>query len=212
MSNITPPQNGSAPSDTFPAPTSGVSPSGIASPFPGYYVAPHLQYLIQNPGSPVFSFEQSQQPSACANTSIDQGLYSEIMNKLCSIEKRQKSMDSKLGKLEHIKADIKIFNKMSVIECRVSTLDLKLTVTENKLMEIERSRSFDSQNCDELKSQLKHFEKLVSGQCEHNKILSGKIDSLNSLNSQLSEDIIDLQSRSMRDNLLFFQCAGRAIV
>ena len=71
-------------------------------------------------------------------------------------------------------------------------------------MEIERSRSFDSQNCDELKSQLKHLEKLESGQCEQNKILSGKIDSLNSLNSQLSEDIIDLQSRSMRDNLLFF--------
>ncbi|KAH3828898.1 hypothetical protein DPMN_130883 [Dreissena polymorpha] len=127
------------------------------------------------------------------------------MNKLCSIENRQKSMDSKLGKLEQIEADIKtIFNKMSVIECRVSTLDSKLTETENKLMEIERSRSFDSQNCDELKSQLKHFEKLVSGQCEQNKILSGKIDSLNSLNSQLSEDIIDLQSRSMRDNLLFF--------
>ncbi|KAH3742320.1 hypothetical protein DPMN_049061 [Dreissena polymorpha] len=126
MSNSTPPQKGSASSDTYPTPTPGVSASGVASPFPGHYVAPHLQYLIQNPGSPVFPFAQPQQLSTCAPTSLDQRLYSEIMNKLCSIENRQKSSDSKLGKLEQIEADIKtIFNKMSVIECRVSTLDSK---------------------------------------------------------------------------------------
>ncbi|KAH3776185.1 hypothetical protein DPMN_177602 [Dreissena polymorpha] len=130
MTNSTPPQKGSAPSDTYPAPTSGVSPSGVASPFSGHYVAPHLQCLIKNPGSPVFPFAQSQQPSACAPSSLDQGLYSEIINNLCSIENRQKRMESKLGKLEQIQANIKtIFKKVSVIERRVSTLDSKLTET-----------------------------------------------------------------------------------
>ena len=58
--------------------------------------------------------------------------------------------------------------------------ELKLQI-KNKLMEIERSRSFDIQHWDELKSQIKHFQKLVSGQCEKIKILSKKIYSLTAL-------------------------------
>ncbi|KAH3844233.1 hypothetical protein DPMN_086489 [Dreissena polymorpha] len=114
MSNSTPPQKGSAPSGTYPAPTSGVSPSEVASPCPGHYVATHLQYLIKNPGSPVFPFVQSQQPSACAPTSPDQGLYSETT--FAPFKKDRKRMDSKLSIQEQIQANIKtIFKKMSVI-------------------------------------------------------------------------------------------------
>lgn len=118
----------------------------------------------------------------------DNEQYNVIMSKLCSIENCQKNIQSKLNKIE---TDVKaVSGKVTLVEVKVASLEIKISEADKKLAEFEQSRAFDSETCDEIKR-------------NHTELLNS-IKTLNNENSSLSENILDLQSRSMRDNLLFF--------
>jgi hypothetical protein len=117
-----------------------------------------------------------------------------ILNKLEAIENRLKSLDN-------IEATLTTMNtKLETVDTRVSHVEKNMTTIEKAVHDLENSRSFDSNTIDELKERHKTLEKDIST----NKQSKEDIQSLKRENSQLKESVIDLQARSMRDNLLFF--------
>ena len=97
----------------------------------------------------------------------------------------------KLNKLDKIEIDVHTIScKVTQVEAKVLSLKTKITNTEKKLNELEESRSFDSKLYDDVR--VNHQD------------LINSIKTLQNENTQLSENLLDLQARSMRDNLLFF--------
>ena len=109
---------------------------------------------------------------------------------------RLDSLDKKLGKLDSIE------NKISTISQKMTSMDTRLSALEHlnqKMQDLEKSRLFDSQSVDELKSK-------QSGLDQQLKIEKEKVESISREYAKMKTvrvDILDLQARSMRDNLLF---------
>lgn len=128
-----------------------------------------------------------------------------IQSMFGQIEIRLKGMDSKLSKLDNIEAQVLQMNeKVSAVERRVSSLETRLTESNRQLSEIQASRAFDSQTCDEIKSAQTGLSKQLTGLSTVNDELARNLKSVSEENERLSEQLLDLQARSMRDNLLFF--------
>ncbi|KAH3727854.1 hypothetical protein DPMN_053799 [Dreissena polymorpha] len=120
---------------------------------------------------------------------IEVNMIHSILVSLHPIEEGQRNI--KLNKLDKIETDVQTIScKVTQVEAKVITLETKLTNTETKLSELERSRTFDSGV----------FEHVRATQQD----LLYIIKKLKSENSQLSENLTDLQARSLRGNLLFF--------
>jgi len=114
-------------------------------------------------------------------------------------------IDSKLRKLDSIETQLKdMSGKLSQIEDRVSSLESKSLSTNSKLTEIEASRHYDSQTCDEIRRKQSEIDASIRTEKQRNEQASKHIESLRHENKRLSEDLIDMQARSMRDNLIFF--------
>ena len=100
-------------------------------------------------------------------------------------------IDSKLSQLDGIQKSVKSINS------RLDKIDTKVTSLESKIIDVEKSREFDSSSIDEINHKQKEIETLLE-----------KVNSLEQQqrnhNEKLEKDVIDLKSRSMRDNLLFF--------
>jgi len=117
-------------------------------------------------------------------------LPSAIMTRLCAIESSQKDMQCKLSKFDKIEADVKaISNKLTRVEVKVMSLEHKMSESDKNLADLALSRSVDSDACQDIKK--RHA-------------LLNCMKNLKSENTLLSENIFDLQARSMRDNLLVF--------
>ena len=157
---------------------------------------PH-QYNL--PGNlPVTPVSQTSYPS---ETSINQV----ILNKLESIESRQQTMERRLDKLDIIENQVtNLSQKFNQMETRLSSLESKLYQYDRKLNEIEASRHFDSQTCDEIKSKQVDIDLSLKTETLHNTRLASRLEEVNDENNRLNENLLDLQSRTMRDNLLFF--------
>jgi hypothetical protein len=115
------------------------------------------------------------------------------------------ALDKRLNKLDTIEAQVKSIHE------RVASLDTRLTFLETsvhdhgrKLIDIEASRNYDAQVCTELENKNKEIEKCIQSGKNQSDKLSLEFEKLKSENERLSEEVVDLQSRSMRDNLLFF--------
>jgi hypothetical protein len=127
------------------------------------------------------------------------------MSKLTSIETHQKSIETKLSKLDKLESEMcKISQKISSVETRVLSLETKVTDTNSRLTEMEVSRNFDTQVCDELSNKHKQLEKLLKAEKDENAALAKTVEKLKLENKSMSDDIVDVTSRLMRDNLLFF--------
>ena len=114
-------------------------------------------------------------------------------------------IDSKLRKLDSIETQLKdMSGKLSQIEDRVSSLESKSLSTNSKLTEIEASRHYDSQTCDEIRRKQSEIDASIRTEKQRNEQASKHIESIRHENKRLSEDLIDMQARSMRDNLIFF--------
>ena len=87
---------------------------------------------------------------------------------------------------------------------RVSSVETNLTDNNKRLIELEVSRSVDSQTCDEIRSKQKQADTDMKQERTRSTNMNKELDKLKSANKKLTDDIVDLQSRSMRDNLLFF--------
>ena len=142
-----------------------------------FYNSQHQQYQVQ----------QNQTPSLHV-----------ILEKL-------DNMDRRLNKLDSIETQIVEMNKsVLLMGSRISSVERTMNETNTKLFDLEVSRNFDSQLCEELKQKQVTKEKTVESESEKMRKVTNDMNTLKSRNERLTKVIIDLQSRSMRDNLLVF--------
>jgi len=114
-------------------------------------------------------------------------------------------MDKRLTMLDSINSKVtEMSHKMSEFDTRVCRLESGLSDHTGKIADLERSREFDSQTCDEIKHTQAKYDQLLSGEKARSEALAKQVTDLQSDFVKLSDDNIDLQARSMRDNLLFF--------
>ena len=77
-------------------------------------------------------------------------------------------------------------------------------MNNRKLIELEESRNFDSKVWEDIrKSQTRIENEITEGKVATDKLGQG-FDMLQKKNESLSEEILELQTRSMMDNLSFF--------
>jgi len=188
-------------SDLSPS-ASTVTPSGTTTaayanaPVGGPFMPPHLQYLHQlTPTHYPYMMTAPSTPQTGSPTPAspqsNNDVFSTIINKLNNIEKSQSVMQNKLLKLDEIEVNVnKISGKVSLVEAKVASLESKFLESEKRLLEIENSRNFDCDISVEMKTSIDD--------------LACSVASLRRENHDLSENLLDLQARSMRENLLFF--------
>ena len=82
--------------------------------------------------------------------------------------------------------------------------ETKISVHNKQLSDIEVSRAYDSQTCDEIRSKQSSIDKQLLEATTSKTSIVNQHEKLQAENARLSESIIDLQARSMRDNLLFY--------
>ena len=173
----------------------------------GPYFPPHLRYVVQHhqqgivPGYGVASpipLSTSGSPVASPPSAANDSNFLTILHKLESIE-------CKLVKLDQIESDVgKISKNVTRVEARMCIMETNFSKLETKFNDIETSRQFDSQECHDLKVKLSEFQGQLSTELAQMATLKTEILDLKSNNVSLSNDLLDLKSRSMRDNLLFF--------
>jgi len=111
------------------------------------------------------------------------------------------AMDSRLSKLDSIETKIsEVSRQIGKIDTRVTSLESVSRETSNRLTEVETSRATESQLFDDITLKHTTLEKSLKGERERVNQLKTECDRLKAIN----DDVIDLQARSMRDNLLFF--------
>ncbi|KAH3837150.1 hypothetical protein DPMN_110529 [Dreissena polymorpha] len=180
----------------------------------GPYFPPHLQYVVQHhqqgivPGYGVASpipLSTSGSPVASPPSAANDSNFLTILHKLESIECR-------LVKLDQIESDVsKISKNVTRVEARMCIMETNFSKLETKFNDIETSRQFDSQECHDLKVKLSEFQGKLSTELAQMATLKTEILDLKSNNVSLSNDLLDLKSRSMRDNLLFFNFEEEAL-
>jgi flagellin-like hook-associated protein FlgL len=184
------------------------SPQIASTPYMGQYFPPHLQLLhgtvippLSTPGS--IGPPTSPTTSSTVPNTFKQPWYESMMSKLTSIETHQKSIETKLSKLDKLESEMcKISQKISSVETRVLSLETKVTDTNSRLTEMEVSRNFDTHVCDDLGNKHKQLEKLLKAEKDENAALAKTVEKLKLENKSMSDDIVDVRSRLMKDNLL----------
>jgi chaperonin cofactor prefoldin len=115
------------------------------------------------------------------------------------------SMDKRLNKLDYIEQQVnKINERVSSLDTRISHMESKLHDQGRKLIDIEASRNFDAQLCDEIQKKQSELDRTLRQERSQQESMKRDYETLKSENSRLSSELVDLQARSMRDNLLFF--------
>ena len=92
-------------------------------------------------------------------------------------------MDQKLGQLQSIQSTLQN------VTVQVNEVSTRLKTVESKVGDIERSREFDSKMLDDIKGRQREMDK--------------SLKSLQKAEEEQKMRLIDLQSRQMRDNLIF---------
>jgi len=147
----------------------------------GYYTPPATsqQYINQ------------LSPGTQQNAMIDTNFQQTVLNKL-------EFLGNKMQKLDSIEKQLATMSqKMTHMDTRVSSLESSVREHSSKLIDLETSRTVDSQIVTDL-------EKTQKKESENINKMSRDYESLKRQNANLSNEILDLQFRSMRDNLLFF--------
>jgi len=122
----------------------------------------------------------------------------------CVLEKLE-AIDKRLNKLDSIETQISCLStKIAGVDRRVIALESTVSVHSKTISDIEVSRSFDAQICSDLQSNQTRIDKDLNDERARVALMTRDIDALRQVNTDLSEEVVNLQSRSMRDNLLFF--------
>lgn len=152
-----------------------------------------LSYLDLDTGR-VTSFRRQPESVTLSTEQFDS-----ISRKLSTLEKFCEKLD-KLDKLDSIEITV---NSLSL---KISTFERRLNENETKMGELQQAMSFISDKYDSLALQpakVDDLEKTVKKNKTENAELRHAIEEMMSVNAELKEDLLDLKSRSMRDNLIF---------
>ena len=209
-SNKTTPTQTAANEQTTSPPTQQTLVSMSQPNYAGCYYPPHLQYALpytpQPMGQPHMQTTSPQRADLpeVSPSGIDKEMFTSLMDKLASIEKAQSQIQTKLSKLDSVESNVKsMMSKLTKMESRIDSLEVQCKSTDAKIIDLEASRNFDSQLCDELKQENISLKQQVSANEKQTKILEQDLRKQQTINHDMSESIVDLQSRSMRENLLF---------
>lgn len=161
-----------------------------------YYQSPQQMYM----NSPQFS----QTPISPGMGSVDiQLLFEKLENK---IDSKFEIFDTKLQKLDNIEKQISnLTQKMTSIDTKVTFLETKVNSCQSQITEIEASRAYDSSSCDEIRAKQLSIDKQLDQNKKSHQAIRKDYESLICDHNRVSEDLIDIQTRSMRDNLLFYE-------
>ncbi|KAH3830003.1 hypothetical protein DPMN_103237 [Dreissena polymorpha] len=117
-------------------------------------------------------------------------------------------MESRLLKLDEfdkIEIDIgKIVKNVTLVEARISDIETQFSAVDSRLIELERSRQFNSDECTELKTNYTELSTKMSAQQHTFETIFKDFGKIRADNKSLSDEVVDLKARSMRNNLLFF--------
>jgi hypothetical protein len=150
------------------------------------------------PGSPHFIQSQSAQPYQLPRPSTPPSYHQMVLDKL-------EVMNKKLCKLDLIESEVKKVNeRVAALDSRITFLESGLNEQRRKINDIETSRNFDADVCKQIEDKQIAIERGFQSERKAREILAKKCDELSTENHRLSEEVIDLQARSMRENLLFF--------
>ena len=154
--------------------------------------------------------QQQQQNQLAAAASSPASQTNMLLNR---IESRLDNIDSKLKILDSLESKIcNINDKVKKIDGRVSSLENKIMECNKTISELQESRNFDSKVCEEIKKVQNNVKDQLSAILKENETITTHMKKLDSEKERLNETILDLQSRSMRDNLLFYgfaECRDR---
>lgn len=146
------------------------------------------------PPNTVPYFNQGSNLSQQSNTNFQQAILD-----------RLDSMDKRLGKLDSIEQQLtKVTQKLSNLESRITVLESSSQDLDKRVGDVEASRAVDSQTCDDILSKQDNIGKQLNEERKKLQKLAVEFESLSKSNDSMKEEMVDLQSRSMRDNLLFF--------
>lgn len=158
-----------------------------------------VQYTFQQ--SPVHGYQNMQQTF---QENISAHGFADVQATLKRLELRIQTVDSKMEKLNDIESKISSMNQLiTKFERRVSSVETKMTAVEKRMEEMEASRAYDSQLCDEAKEHCTRLEKDLKSEMKKCEVLTKELKEVKSENQKIKEDVIDGKARSMRDNLLF---------
>jgi len=143
-------------------------------------------------GSPIYSMSQPPMMQNYAQLGPQNAGRPEWANELVT---DIKSIKSSVGNVEK-KVD-KIDDRLKQLEAKMSTMDVRVRDVENSCTFI--SAQYDKQR-DELKEAKKQIGE-INKQCQN---LEDKAGSLAKEKGKIESKLIDLESRTMRENLLFF--------
>ena len=135
-------------------------------------------------GTPIANMPQPPSPGMQIG-GPDQGVMSMILQRL-------DDMDKKLGHLECIQSSI------SSITVKVSDIEVKVKNLETKVNTIENSRDFDSEAVEHLNKKQKEIDDLLSK-------MKNLEESQSKTENELKSQVLDMQCRSMRNNLIFYR-------
>ena len=159
---------------------------------PGQYMAPATFHYtpgmggmtsMLGAGSPMMSMPS--QPQSPGTQNSEQGVMNLILQRL-------DHMDKKLGQLDTIQSSI------ANITVKVSDIETKVHTLETKVNTLETSRGFDSESVDVLNKKQKEIDSLLTKMKKLEADQSAK-------ESDLQAKVLDMQCRSMRDNLIFYK-------
>ncbi|KAH3845178.1 hypothetical protein DPMN_087453 [Dreissena polymorpha] len=129
-----------------------------------------------------------------------QGTTQTFNDNLSQILDRLNSVDARLSKLDTIQSQLSELNKkMSSIVARVISLETASKEMHTRMSNIEDHREFDSKQCEDIKSKQCFLESELKAERDRIRKLESEIQKSNSV----QEEINDLKSRSMRNNLMF---------
>ena len=108
------------------------------------------------------------------------------------ILQRLDNMDKKLGQKSEIQTS------MSKITVKVNDIEDKVGQLESKVRQIENSRDFDRDSMDQINAKQKEIDSLM-------KRMQKPADDRREKGTSYKSQLLDMQCRSMRDNLMFYR-------
>ena len=121
-----------------------------------------------------------------------------------NIDSKLRNIDSTLLVLDNIDKQVTELNgKIASIDRRVTLVETQVNESSRQLTELQTRRALDSQTCDDIKCAQSDISRHITDLNITKSSLGDELKSVSQENTLLNEQLLHLQSRSMRDNLLF---------
>ena len=151
-------------------------------------------------------FSMQQYPSVPAASGIPQPASTQspetnTNDNFKQVFERFNSLDKRLAKLDHIEKKLSdLSTHITSIDNRVTTLEKSSRDHGNRISDLENTAAFDSSLCDDITKKQSELDRTLKAERDRISKLEREFERV----GKVHEDITDLKSRSMRNNLLFF--------